>query len=123
MGGAAGAAAAVAVWLHPGAEVPWDAVLYPFLFCLPGVLIARERERNPIGWLLLLIGACFAGNALALQWLASDHTSADVWVAWWSERGSALLVPATVLLLVVLPDGRLPSPAWRPAVRLALVAQ
>ena len=37
-------------------------------------------------------------------------------LAWWAVRGSAVLVPATLMLVLLLPDGRLPSDAWRPVV-------
>lgn len=121
--GLAVAATTLAVSLRPGSDIPWDAVVYPVLFCLPGALIARELPRSPVGWLLLFIGACFASSAFALQWLASGHLAANEWVTWWAERGSALLVPATVLLLLLLPDGRLPSRSWRLVVRIVLGIQ
>ncbi len=121
--GLSAAGSVVAICLHPGGDVPWDAVTFPVLLGVPGALIARELPRNPLGWLLLLIAACFAGNAVALQWLAAGHDTAASAVAWWAERGSALLVPATLLLLLLLPDGKLPSPAWRPVVRAAVGIQ
>jgi DNA-binding CsgD family transcriptional regulator len=51
-----------------------------------------------------------------LQWLAAGNTSAAGGLAWWAQRGSAVLVPATLLLVLLLPDGRLPSGGWRPVV-------
>lgn len=101
--------------------VPWDAVSFPLLFGVPGALIAARAPRQPTGWLMLFISAGFAGNAATVQLLASGHHSA--WYAWWAGRASAVLVPATLLLVLVLPDGRLPSTGWRPLVRVVLGIQ
>jgi DNA-binding CsgD family transcriptional regulator len=67
-------------------------------------------------------------NAAALQWLATGQAPAAAWLAWWAERASAVVVPATLALVLLLPDGRLPSARWRPVlgvtvgVQLAVVA-
>ncbi len=121
--GLSAVATVFAIGVHPGAGIPWDAVALPVLFGVPGALIARELPRHPVGWLLLLIGGCFAATGLALQWLASGHEGGAAWVGWWAQRGSALLVPALLLLLLLLPDGHLPSPGWRPITRLAVGTQ
>jgi DNA-binding CsgD family transcriptional regulator len=106
-----------------GGAIPWDAEIYPLLFAVAGVLIAVSLPRHPVGWLMLFVGACFAVNAAALQWLAAGNTSAAPGLAWWTERGSAALVPATLLLVLLVPDGRLPSDAWRPVVSLLVGLQ
>jgi DNA-binding CsgD family transcriptional regulator len=98
------------------AAIPWDAELHPLLFAVAGALIAVRLPRHPVGWLMLFVGLCFAVNAAALQWLAAGDGFAAEGLAWWAERGSAVLVPATLLLVLLLPDGRLPSAAWRPVV-------
>ena len=106
-----------------GAAIPWDAEIYPLLFAVAGVLVAVSLPRNPVGWLMLFVGTCFAVNAAALQWLAAGNTSAAAELAWWAERGSAVLVPATLLLVLLLPDGRLPSEGWRPVAFLVVGLQ
>jgi DNA-binding CsgD family transcriptional regulator len=103
------------------AAIPWDAELYPLLFAIAGVLIATRLPRHPVGWLMLFVGGCFAVNAAALQVLAAGNDAEGL--AWWAERGSAVLVPAMLLLVLLLPDGRLPSAAWRPVVGLVVGAQ
>jgi len=105
------------------AAIPWDAELYPLLFAVAGALIAVRLPRHPVGWLMLFVGGCFAVNAAALQVLAAGNTSSAEGLAWWAERGSAVLVPGTLLLLLLLPDGRLPSAAWRPVVGLVVGVQ
>jgi two-component system, NarL family, sensor kinase len=111
------AAVVLAVGIAPGAQI------YPVLFGGLGALIAMKLPHHPVGWLMLFVGACFAANALALQWAASGRVSGAVWGSWWAERGSAVIVPATLLFLLLLPDGRLPSPRWRPIVIGVVAAQ
>lgn len=117
------AAAAFAVGLRPDRGIPWDSVLFPVLFCIPGALIAWQLPRHPVGWLMLAVGACFAANAVSLQWLASGRDAGAGTMAWWSDRGSAAIVPLTLLLILLLPDGRLPSPRWRLLVVAIMTAQ
>jgi len=89
-----------------------------------GVVVARRQPRNPIGWLFLVIAACLI--------LGTDGTDYAV-LAYRSGRhlplGPAALVldqlwgPGLALLIVVVllfPDGRLPSPLWRWALRAYL---
>lgn len=103
-----------AVFIGPHDHVPWDAALYPLMFGLPGALIAARARRNPVGWLMLFVGACFAANTVAAQYLAAGAGSGAEWWAWWVGRGGgASLVPATLLLVLLLPTGRLPKPRWR----------
>ena len=90
-----------------------------------GVVVARRQPRNPIGWLFLVIGACLI--------LATDGMDYAL-LAYRSGRhlplGPAALVldqlwgPGLALLIVVVllfPDGRLPSRFWRWALRAYLV--
>ena len=109
--------------MTPGVDVPWDALLFPVAFVVPGALIATQLPRHPVGWLMLAVGACFAANAVALGWLASDRTAGSGAMEWWSDRGSAVVVPMTLLLILLIPDGRLPSARWRPVVIAVMSAQ
>lgn len=106
----------------PGSGSLW---LYPFLAAavlapaVLGALIVTRHPRNPIGWILVL-GALSLGAVLA----ASPYA----WVALYAQPGSlpggswaalvASLWPAffawPLAVAFVFPDGRLPSPRWRP---------
>ncbi len=92
-----------------------------------GGLVLSRLPRQPIGWLF-----CVAGLGLALQAAVGGYAvaaHAGGWpladAAFWVTNWVFLLGLAPALqLLLLLPDGRLPSPAWRPvlAVELALHA-
>jgi hypothetical protein len=86
-----------------------------------GVLVARRQPRNPIGWLLLVIAAC-----LFLATDGGDYALLDYNLGYHLPLGPLALVldqlwgPGLLLLLVVIllfPDGELPSRLWRWALR------
>jgi hypothetical protein len=88
-----------------------------------GLAITRRQPRNAVGWIFLVSGVCAAGYELAEAYTAyaivvrGGAIPAGEWAAWF---GSWLWVPTTALiptfLFLVFPDGRLPSPRWRPVV-------
>src|SRR5271169_6615253 len=89
------------------------------LFSAVGFVIVRRQPRNAIGWILLTAPA-------ALQLLPADAASYALLAYRLGHRlpfgAVALLLeyswaPASVLLglaILLFPDGRLPSPRWRP---------
>jgi hypothetical protein len=90
-------------------------------FGLVGAFLATRRPKNPIGWLFwsagLLIFITLLTHVAATQSQAPVLLpSASVkWLAWLSNE-TFIAAFLTVLLFVPLlfPDGRLPSPRWRP---------
>jgi hypothetical protein len=109
---------------HPGVPVFWhwleDAVI-AVGFSLVGAVVAhRFPPRNPIGWLFCAIGLVSGAILFATEFayysalvhagtLPGDRAMA--WGAFW------LWVPQAGLfafLGLLFPDGRLPSPRWRP---------
>jgi hypothetical protein len=86
-----------------------------------GVLIASSQPRNPIGWI-------FCGVAVAASLMSLSRGSAEYWLdgkgAWtalgetaaWYGNVSWIpaVLPAATFLLLLFPDGRLPSHRWRP---------
>jgi two-component system NarL family sensor kinase len=94
-------------------------VLIGLSFGLCGALISWHRPSLGLGWLLAVGGVCQTATALASplaetlqqhgapQWLVRLDLTVFAW-AWPINIGVAL-----PLMLLLLPDGRLPSPGWR----------
>jgi signal transduction histidine kinase len=106
----------------PEAGAMW---LYPFLFCavsIPagvGVLIATQRPRNPIGWILVL-GALSLAPVLAASpyaWVALRAHPGSLPGGSWAALLSSLwpvFFAWPLAVAFVFPDGRLPSSRWHP---------
>src|SRR5450631_2643235 len=95
-------------WVFPLVSIP-----------VIGALIAIRRPRNPLGWVSLwsgvAIGASLIGG-LGGSLLTNAHHSAGRYLLLLSAIFSAPTAPALGLLFVILlifPDGRLPSRRWR----------
>ena len=98
------------------------------LCALVGEVIATRRSANPVGWIILAVGAIFAFQELSLQYatygLVTGSFSLPLarTMAWFT---SWMYVPGLFLLLsfppLYFPDGRLVSPRWRWIARSALV--
>jgi two-component system, NarL family, sensor kinase len=73
-----------------------------------GVFVLRRRPGHPVGRLMFAAGGVATLAALSISW--SSWTPA-AWLsqwAWWPPLGT---IP---VLLLLVPDGRLPSSRWRP---------
>ena len=85
-----------------------------------GVVLATRCRGNPIGWLLLANGLVVA--AMGTTGSYADYTMlrepgalpGGEWALLFSERGWPLLFVGMTAIAWVFPDGRLPSPRWRP---------
>ncbi len=98
-------------------------VVVVLVFPTVGALVASRRPRHPIGW--ILVGA---GVSLALSGLAEGYgvyalytapgavpgATAMAWISSWIFIAPLFAAPA--LLFLLFPDGRPPSPRWRPVV-------
>ena len=90
-------------------------------FSTVGAFIGSRRPENPIGWLFCSGALVWILGELALEYgvyaliTAPGSLPAGDWVAWfgaWARgMGWFLLV---LFLLPLFPNGRLPSPSWRP---------
>jgi len=97
--------------------------LLPLMIAIPsaaiGVLVARRQPRNPSGWLLLGIAVAIllstgAGvYSLLVYRLGRDLPLGPLGLVLYQLWSPALALFLLVILL--FPDGRLPSPRWRPA--------
>src|SRR5215217_2813635 len=109
---------------HPGVHVfdHWlDSTLAAIVFSTVGAVIApRTPSRNPIGWLFCVVGLLFAVTHFSAEY--AIYTSLAVpgsllpggqAAAWFT---SWLWIPqlgSVVLVVLLFPDGRLPSRGWR----------
>jgi hypothetical protein len=102
-------------WLARGA------ILASFIgFALVGALVASRLPRNPVGWIFsavaLLVGLNVAGGEYA-NYVFVEHPGSHpggylaAWLFLWTWFPVVGLV---VMLPLLFPDGRVPSPRWRP---------
>jgi hypothetical protein len=99
-------------------------VLSPHLFLVPGfavvgLVLAVRRPGHAIGWLFVGMGLVAAVSAFAFEYSARGFVSAPgslpaaSWMAWLALWTWPLNLPALAVLLLLFPDGRVPSPRWR----------
>jgi hypothetical protein len=119
--------------LYVGTPVP-ETLGWPFTvafsfgvltFAASGGVIAATSPGNRIGWIVLLIGVVGSLNfaieraGAYLQFVRAESLGNVLLAA-----SSPLAVANTAVLLtlvpLIFPDGRLPSPRWRPVVWLAV---
>ncbi|MFI1105257.1 sensor histidine kinase [Streptomyces melanogenes] len=103
---------------HPWAFALGEPVAF-IAFAVPGLVVAAQRSRNPAGWLLLSCGLGMAVDNLARAYGAYTvvHDLPGGGLAVWAAGWLFVCVSFPFfLLLLFFPNGRLPSPRWRPAV-------
>jgi hypothetical protein len=90
-------------------------------FSVVGAIIASRQPRNAIGWIFCSIGLVVGLNGLTGGYTeyqlsgGSAPGSLTGTAAWFSSWSWTLWVYVpTSFLLLLFPDGRLPSPRWRP---------
>ncbi len=94
--------------------------LAAILYSVTGGLVATRVPRNSIGWLLGLIGLSLAGVMLTEQYalyglaVAPGALPGARLAGWLSGFATILTFGPMVFLVLLFPDGRLPSRRWRP---------
>jgi hypothetical protein len=98
--------------------------LTPHLFVVPGfavvgLVLAVRQPRHRIGWLFVVMGLVAAVHAFAFEYAtralatAPGSLPAAEWLAWVAYWTWPLNLLGLALLLLLFPDGRLPSRRWR----------
>jgi hypothetical protein len=90
----------------------------PVVFAVVAALIVSRQPRNTIGWLMtLVVGAFVVGEPLEnyVEHLASSSTPTvlALLAVWFSNWGWLLLIFSLLLILLLFPTGRPPTPRWR----------
>jgi hypothetical protein len=120
-----------AIWLWLGNHSRGGGYFAPQVFLVPGfatvgALIAARRA-NTVGWLFLGLGFVAALHAFSMAYGERDTLIDPASLPAGSLVGllAGWLWPLNYMLfclvLLLFPDGRLPSPRWRPAARFILV--
>src|SRR5450759_3490926 len=124
LGGLAGVSAAAVIPLSLLSHQYFNGAV-PLVIGVPGavvgILVARRQPGNPIGWLLLVIAGCLflatdGGDYALLAYHYGDNLPGGPLALALDE----LWIPGLLLFVVILlfPDGRLPSRFWRWALRV-----
>jgi hypothetical protein len=123
----AGVAVSVALPSSGEENDVWAAVatfVFALGFGVVGALVASRRPENPIGWIMSVAGLAYAIGGLSVTYvestLAADGellTEVADWVSSWVWMVGIGL--AATFMLLLFPDGRLPSRRWRPVAWLA----
>ena len=117
---AAATATAIGIVVGQGASADALGGLGFVGFAAVGTLIALRRPGNAVGWLLLCVAIIFAAINAGEAWVEVGNPG-RVWVAWPTNWAANLwFSTALVILPLVFPDGRLPSPRWRPVLWLGI---
>jgi signal transduction histidine kinase len=86
-----------------------------------GALVASRSPRNPVGWVFCVMGLLYSTWRLAIAYadyalLVRSGSPLGELAAWISTWTWFSIIASGVLLVLLYPDGRLPSPHWRLAV-------
>jgi signal transduction histidine kinase len=107
--------------VHSFADIDLEDLVVPFSFGLVGALVASGQRRNVTGWLFLFIAVDSALQGLADQYaryalVTHPGAPGGVWALWLDSWVIAFVFPtgALALLLLLFPDGHLPTRRWRP---------
>ena len=89
------------------------------VFATVGALLAGRRPRNPIGWLLVAAALAFALDGVVTAYAESGDGPGSIpagELALWLSEWLLFVWLGSIGIFVPLlfPDGRLPSPRWRP---------
>jgi signal transduction histidine kinase len=114
--------------LHGLVDVDLEDIVVPISFGAVGALVASRQPRNITGWLFLFVAVISALQGVSDQYARYafvTHAGAPggIWAFWLDSWVIAFVFPsgALALLLLLFPDGHLPSRRWRPVAVMAVI--
>jgi hypothetical protein len=121
-----------AIWLWLGNRSLGGGYFAPQVFLVPGFVtvgaVIVARRANTVGWLFVGLGLLAASHAVTMAYAERDTLIDPASLPAGSLVGllAGWLWPLNYqlfcLILLLFPDGRLPSPGWRPVARFILAA-
>ncbi|HEU0287175.1 MAG TPA: histidine kinase [Nocardioidaceae bacterium] len=108
-------------------ELGWSSLLPGLAMVVPGALLLGRMPRHAVAWVLTIGGLFWALNGLAATWLVNATAVDPPWPGaslafFLFVRAGAWLLLILPLLLVLFPDGRLPSGWWGRAALASLAS-
>ncbi|HEX4214394.1 MAG TPA: ATP-binding protein [Candidatus Dormibacteraeota bacterium] len=107
-----------------GVNSNWAWAAFPIFYGVIGGLIAGRHPGNPVGWILLFIGIAIGAAGVTAELGALPQAGrAGPGAILIANEALALVYPCggIAACLLLLPDGRLPSPRWRPLLMTVIV--
>jgi hypothetical protein len=110
-----------------------EGTISPAVYAAVGLVITTRRPRHPVGWLLMgcgLVGSLQLVTGQYAVLVGPAGLPGRLHAMWTASQFQITWVGLVLLLLLLFPTGRLPSPRWRPVawsvvagVALSLVTQ
>jgi len=111
-----------------GSVALWVDLVISLTLAVPGAILVGYRPANPIGWILAAMGLASGVSAFLGEYgYYAPHANpgavhGGVLALWLQTLVWFLPIGLVPLLVLLVPDGSLPSPRWRPLAWIAVAA-